>query len=199
MSVSVERLRPTWKRESKLIGQEGTKKNCSSWFAVLNLKFVITVRKVIMNTPFVHHRSMFLEFQRLRRLSLIRGQLSMTQGLTDKAVLKWHILVQKFATTSMLKVVISKFVISSIFVRSVNHLIMGSPNVSLRNQKPQLPHPIQSLRKVNKRAWHDWICLIPDLPPPLSMLTIYKWNCRVIQTQLLFNTCVKACERDLIP
>lgn len=133
------KLRPTWKRESKLIGQEGSKKNCSSWLEVLNLKFVITVRKVIMNPPFVHHRSMFLEFQRLRRLSLIRGQLSMTQGLTDKAVLKRHILVQKFATTSMLKVVISKFVISSIFVRSVNHLIMGSPNVCSEIKSPNCP------------------------------------------------------------
>ena len=159
MSVSVERLRPTWKRESKLIGQEGTKKICSSWLAVLNLKFVITVRKVIMNPPFVHHRSMFLQFQQLRRLSLIRGQLSMTQGLTDKAVLKWHILVQKFATTSMLKVVISKFVISSIFVRSVNHLIMGSPNVSLRNQKPQL-HTCEPLLLDMREIWFsfqgDW-------------------------------------------
>ena len=82
--------------------------------------------------------------------------------LTDQAVLKRHILV---------KFVIPKFVISSIFifVRSVNHLTMGSPNVSLRNQKLQLPHPIQSLRKVNKRARHDWICSIPDLPPPVNV------------------------------
>ena len=122
---------------------------------------MITVPKVIINPSFVYHRSMFLEFLQLKKLSLIRGQLSMTQSLTDKAVLKRHSLVQKFATTLMLNVVISKFIISSIIVRPVNHLIMGSPNVSLRNQKPQLPHPIQSLRKVNKIARHDWICSIP--------------------------------------
>ena len=139
MSDSVERLRPTWKRESKLIGLEGTKKNCSSWLEVLNLKSVITVRKVIMNPLFVHHRSMFLEFQQLRTLSLIRGQLSMTQGLTDKATLKRHILVQKFATTSMLKVVISKFVISSIFVRSVNHLIRGAQMWVSEIKNPNYP------------------------------------------------------------